>query len=95
MTDQHHANADPHNRFAFDAGARAALMRLASGETFRFDSGFVAERLPDEGFTISFESNGNLTQVALLNPDLTMRITSVPEIKPARSFGLGQDGVAS
>lgn len=77
-------NDQPHNRFFFDAGARGALIGLAPGETFRFDSGFIAERLPDEGFSMSFDSNGDLALVALLNPDLTMRITSIRELNPVR-----------
>lgn len=85
-------DAEPRSRFFFDAGARAALLALASGETFRFDSGFVAERLADEGFAMSFDSDGKLTPVALLNPDLTMRITAMRELKPRSALGLDQDG---
>lgn len=85
-------DAEPRSRFAFDAGAHAALLGLAPGETFRFDSGFVAERLPDEGFTMSFDSNGELTLVALLNADLTMRISAMRELKPRSALGLDQDG---
>ncbi|PRY56466.1 hypothetical protein [Glycomyces artemisiae] len=67
----------PHSRFVFDLPARAALTALAAGETCRFDSGIVAERLADGGFTLSYERAGALAPVAHLNADLTMKIDGI------------------